>query len=73
MYVHLGHFPFKHEITLKYELFLDNPIKIRYRKIFNDKQVNCDTSSAPPIKKKKVKERTIKEVLDFVQRWRKLY
>jgi hypothetical protein len=60
MYVHLGHYPFKQEITLKYELFLDNPIKIRYRKILNDKQTSPDNNSAPPLKKKKVKERTIK-------------
>ena len=37
LYVHIGCFPFKQEIYLKYELFLDSSIKIRFRNITADK------------------------------------
>jgi hypothetical protein len=66
LYVHIGFFPFKQEVYLKYELFLDSSIKIRFRNISGEKGnnpalgqkgENTDLNQ----KKKKVKERTIKE------------
>jgi hypothetical protein len=75
--VHLGLFPFKQELYLKYELFLDAPIKIRFRSIApckKDNQAAGLTEPAEPVqKKKKVKERTIREARDFVSHWRWLY
>lgn len=78
LYVHIGLFPFKQEVFLKYELFLDSAIKIRFRRIVPDKggstpgiasKEKGDTSS----KKKKVKERTIKQAREYVYYWRNLY
>lgn len=78
VYAYLGNFPFKQEVYLKYELFLDSAIKIRF------KSVNPDSGSpsgrgaagkrveADPLKKK-VKERTIREASDYVGQWRNLY
>lgn len=79
LYVHIGCFPFKQEILLKYELFLDGPIKIRFRSILPEKEKGQpkDKPSAetlePAQKKKKVKERTIREARDYVAYWRHLY
>jgi hypothetical protein len=70
-------YPFKQELLLKYELFLDASIKIRFRSIVSQKKGDCaagqpeQVSSLP--KKKKVKERTIREARDFVAQWRWLY
>ena len=71
--MHLGVFPFKQEIYLKYELFLDHPIHIRFRSINNTKDPK-DPKAEPgtPLPKaeppqgkpnKKVKERDIKEAI----------
>lgn len=66
LYVHIGFFPFKQEVYLKYELFLDSSIKIRFRNIAGEKGSNPAVgqkgeNADPNQKKKKVKERTIRE------------
>ena len=66
----MGQFPFKQEVHLKYELFLDSAIKIRYRHISTDVKVKSGT---PAPSKKKVKERTIREAIEYVNYWRELY
>jgi hypothetical protein len=77
LYVHLGLFPFKQELYLKYELFLDASIKMRFRSIAGQKKgepaPGLPDHSAPLQKKKKVKERTIREARDSVAEWRWLY
>jgi hypothetical protein len=60
LYVHLGLFPFRQEVYLKYELFLDTSIKIRFRSIAARGPAGQPDQSAPLPKKKKVKERTIR-------------
>jgi hypothetical protein len=69
----MGQFPFKQVVFLKYELFLDSAIKIRYRNIATeDKKGKAGgVSNAQP--KKKVKERTIRDAMEFVRYWRELY
>lgn len=68
LYVHLGLFPFKQEVYLKYELFLDASIKIRFRSIAALKKGGeaAGKAEAAEPKRKKVKERTIREARDFV-------
>lgn len=60
LYVHLGLFPFRQEVYLKYELFLDTSIKIRFRSIAQRGAAGQPDQSVPLPKKKKVKERTIR-------------
>ncbi len=78
--MHIGCFPFKQEVQLKYELFIDHAIKIRYRNINpqqSTKTTPDNTQGESGQKdwqnKKKVKERTIKEVREYVAYWRHLY
>jgi hypothetical protein len=73
LYVHLGLFPFRQEVYLKYELFLDTSIKIRFRSIAQRGAAGQSAPLPPLPKKKKVKERTIREARDFVAEWRWLY
>ena len=57
--MHLGMYPFKQELLLKYELFLDASIKIRFRSIVNQKKGDCAAGQPEQVnslpKKKKVK------------------
>lgn len=69
----MGVFPFKQQLYLKYELFLDSAIKIRYRNIAADGKNAKNTSAANTQANKKVKERTIREVSEYVNYWRQLY
>ena len=65
MHVFVGQYPFHQEIVLKYELFLDDVIQIRFRKIITDNDPMERPSPSVP-KKKKVKERTIQEAVQAV-------
>ncbi len=60
LYVHLGLFPFRQEVYLKCELFLDTSIKIRFRSIVQRGAAGQSDQPTPLPKKKKVKERTIR-------------
>lgn len=71
MNVFVGQYPFHEEILLKNELFSENHIQINYRKVISPTTAPKNNSS--DLKKKKVKERTIKEAVDAVQQWRDLY
>ena len=51
----MGLFPFKQEVYLKYELFLDSAIKIRYRNISSDGKNIKNTTPTNIQNKKKVK------------------
>lgn len=78
LYIYLGQFPFKQELLLKYELFLDSSIKLRYKKVINNtNQQGAESVKTTPCqerqKKKKVKERTIKYATECVKLWRNLY
>ena len=60
VYVHMGQFPFPQVVHLRYELFLDSAIKIRYRNIATEDKKG-KSGAAPNVQnKKKVKERSIK-------------
>ena len=58
-HVHIGIFPFKQELYLKYELFLESAIKIRYRCISADGKTVKNNIPTYIQTKRKVKERTI--------------
>lgn len=76
IYIHIGLFPLKQEIFLKYELFLDSAIKIRYRKVVPYGKEPKPMANGNQMKqevKKKVKERTIREAEYYVTKWRNLY
>ena len=74
VYVYLGNFPSKDQITLEYQYIMDDVIRLRYSKINQamDEQPKDDAAEKKQ-KKKKVKERTIKEAIDSVQKWRQVY
>lgn len=86
MFIFIGTFPFKHECLLKYESFQEKIIHLRVRKIGkqpepirHEMQRDQAGSSAMEIERprgnnmKRVKERSIQEVIDKVKLWRRLY
>ncbi len=73
LYVHIGQFPFKQVVYLKYELFLDSAIKIKYRNIAADGKCQKASGATSAQTRKKVKERTIREAREYVRYWRQLY
>ena len=61
VYVHMGLFPFAQVVFLKYELFLDGAIKIRYRNVSGEERKGKGAMAQGQTKsKRKVKERTIR-------------
>lgn len=57
----MGLFPFAQVVFLKYELFLDGAIKIRYRNVSGEERKSKGAMAQGQTKsKRKVKERTIR-------------
>lgn len=77
-YVYLGNYPFDREVVLSAEEFQTGAIRLRYRPITpvysegdlaGEYEVHDDEPKTDP-SKKRVKERTTREVLRLVSKWR---
>jgi hypothetical protein len=87
MFVFIGNYPFKQEYFLKYEHFQEKVVHLRVRRIGAQQELPARpemmreqmSSSAMEIEdsntknEKRVKERSIQEVIDKVRMWRRLY
>lgn len=83
MFIFIGNYPFKQDCLLKYEHFQEKVIHLRIRRIgktpeFIRHEREQMASSAMEIEsrgktEKRVKERSIQEVIDKVRQWRYLY
>lgn len=84
MFVYVGNYPFKQECLLKYENFQEKIIHLRVRRLGKPVEIRHEASrenvspameieDARSKNEKRVKERSIQEVIEKVGLWRRLY
>lgn len=75
MLVYVGNFPFKQEVFLRYENFQEKLVMIHVRRIARGVET-CNYGMDVEYDRKtekRVKERSIQEVIDKVGLWRRIY